>query len=210
MYSILTVTSAASSYDLTTLANVKAELDIANGTSDAVLRRYISGASSAASQYCNRVFAAETVSEEFLQSHRDRFSISKIAPLQLSRWPLIAVTSVTEDGVLLVVDTDYLVDATNGQLTRLTADGFPRTWPCVTITVVYSAGYSTTPADLEDAIIRMVTKRWSAKGRDATLRSEDIPGIRAATYWIATGAEAGNMTPDVVDVLDNYRVPVAV
>lgn len=210
MSSILTVTSAASSYDLTTLANVKAELGITDGGSDAVLSRYISGASQAAAQFCNRVFPSETVSEQFLPRRYDRFICSGVAPLQLWRWPLITVTSVTEDDVLLVADQDFLVDAKNGQLTRVdSSSGFPRTWPNVAIVVVYSAGYASIPADLEDAIIRMVTKRWSAKGRDSTLKQQSIPGVLEQTFWIATGTEAGNMTPDVTDILDNYRVPVA-
>lgn len=207
MNSILTVTVAASSYDLTTLANVKAELNIIDGASDAVLRRYISGASQAAMQYCNRVFAVETVSEQFLPGHPGRLFRGGVKPLQLSRWPLVAVTSVTENAVPLVLTTDYLTDSANGQLTRMDSSAYPRSWSPLPLTAVYSAGYATTPADLEDAIIRMVTKRWSAKGRDATLKQENIPGVLERQFWIATGAESGNMPPDVADLLDNYRVP---
>jgi hypothetical protein len=206
MYSILTVTSAASSYDLTTLANVKDELGT-DASSDAVLRRYITSASKAASQYCNRVFAVETVSEQFFLGPVEWKIRNNIAPLQLSRWPIITVTSVTEDDVLLVENTDYLVDSTNGQLTRINEDGFPIAWPKVSLVIVYSAGYATTPADVEDAIIRMVTQRYVAKGRDRSVRSEEEPGVYSVSYWVATGAEAGNLTPDVADVLDNYRTP---
>jgi hypothetical protein len=209
MQSILTVTGAATSYDLTTLVNVKAELGITTGASDAVLRRYISGASQAAAQYCNRVFVVEAVSEQFLPVPFNRLFCGGVAPLQLSRWPLTAVSSVVENDETLAVTDDYLVDPVNGQFTRVTDSGFPRNWKNTPITAVYSAGYATIPADLEDAVIRMVTKRYSAKGRDATLKQENIPGVRDVQYWIATGAEAGNMTPDVVDILDNYRVPVA-
>lgn len=203
MQSIVTVTTAATSYDLTTLANVKAELDITDGTSDTVLRRYITSASKAAAHYCNRVFAVETVSERFLPCRWNQ----RTATLQLDRFPLITVTSVTEDGELLVVDDDYLVNSPNGQLTRVN-DGNQACWPGLAMTVVYSSGYATVPADLEDAVIRMVTKRYSAKGRDASLRQENIPGVREATYWIATGDEAGNITPDVADILEGYRVLV--
>ncbi len=210
MNSIVTVTSAASSYDLTTLANVKDELSISDGSSDALLRRYITSASHAASNYCNRVFAVETVSERFLpgrypSGHYHNWG-TKSEVLQLSRFPLITVTSITEDDALLVVDTDYLANSPNGQLTRV-SDDFPIRWMAQEVVAVYSSGYATTPADLEDAVIRMVTQRWSAKGRDATLRQETIPGVREATYWIATGDQAGNLTPDVADILDNYCSP---
>lgn len=208
MQSILTVTTAASSYDLTALANVKAELGITDGASNAILTRYISGASQAAMQYCNRVFAVETVSEQFLAQHQGRLVRGGVAPLQLARWPLVTVSTVTENSAALALTDDYLVDAAAGQLTRLDGSGFPSRWCSLPLVVAYSAGFATIPADLEDAVIRMVTKRWSAKGRDATLKQETLPGVREVQYWIATGAEAGNMTPDVVDILDNYRVSV--
>lgn len=199
---IVTVTTAASSYDLTTLANVKAELDISNGDSDTLLRRYISGASKAAAHYCNRVFAVETVSEQFLMTGHHRFNPR--GPLQLTRWPLITVTSVTEDDTLLTVDDDYVVNAINGQLTRMSGD-VVSCWSALGVTVVYSSGYATVPADLEDAVVRMVTRRYRAKGRDATLRSEEIPGVISQQFWIATGDEAGNLTPDVLELLNAYR-----
>jgi hypothetical protein len=102
----------------------------------------------------------------------------------------------------------YLTDKAPGQLTRVDGDGRPISWHQCPTVVQYSAGFETIPADVEDAVIRMVTKRYSAKGRDATLKAENVPGIRDVQYWIATGNEAGNMTPDVVDLLDGYRAPV--
>ncbi len=199
---IVTVTTAADSYDLTTLANAKAELSITDGSSDTVLSRYILGASQAAANYCNRVFAVETVSERFLSEHF-RWT-HKNGVLQLGRFPLITVTSVTEDDTALTVTTDYLVNSSNGQLTRMSSGNVSR-WLGFGITVVYSSGYATVPADLEDAVIRMVTQRYSAKGRDATLRQENIPGVLESSYWVASANEAGNLTPDVADILDNYR-----
>lgn len=201
MNSILTVTSAASSYDLTTLANVKSELNNPS-VGDDVLRRYITSASIAAAHYCNRVFAVETVSERFLAGHH----YCKNGPLQLRRFPLITVSSVTEDDELLVVEDDYVVDSSNGQLTRMSSD-FTSRWSGLETTAVYSSGYATTPADLEDAVIRMVTQRYTSKGRDATVKQESIPGVIEKTYWVATGAEAGNITPDVQDILEKYRSP---
>jgi hypothetical protein len=208
MQSILTVTTAASTYDLTSLANVKAELGIANGTNETVLKRYISGASSAVAQYCNRVFVSETLSENFIPSRRDRFVRGGVEPLQLARFPVTAITSVTEDGTTLTMD-DYLADNTFGQLTRINDDGFPRNWLNAPIVVEYSAGFATIPSDVEDAVIRMVTARYLAKGRDRSLKQESIPGVIERQWWIATGIEAGNMTPDIADILDNYRLPVA-
>jgi hypothetical protein len=209
MQSILTVSTAALSYDLTELSDVKDELGVTNGANDAVLKRYISSASLAAMQYCNRVFSVETLSEQFLPEYWHLPVRSGVKPLQLTRWPIVSITSVTENAVLLVQGTDYLVDAANGQLTRLDSNAYQCRWQPLPLTVVYVAGYATIPLDVEDAIIRMVTKRYVAKGRDPALKQESIPGVREVQYWIATGADSGNMTPDITDILENYRVPVS-
>lgn len=207
---ITTVTDEASSYDLTTLAVVKAELGITDNTTNAVLTRYISGASAAAAQFCNRVFPLESVQDVFLADERSYLFTRGGAVLQLTRWPVTTVTSLVENGVTLVENTDFLVSTANGQLTRIDANGLKRHWSQLPITVIYEAGFETIPADLEDAVVRMVASRYLAKGRDRSIRQENIPGLREVSYWISTGTDAGNLSPDVADILQNYRVPVLV
>ena len=56
---MLTVVKPASSFDLTVLATVKAELGIADRASDAALAGYIKQASEVVAKFCNRVFALE-------------------------------------------------------------------------------------------------------------------------------------------------------
>jgi hypothetical protein len=207
---ITTLVSAASSYDLTTLAVVKDELSISDASRDASLKRYITSASAAAAQYCNRRFQVETVKDEFWPD-RDFYSSplpGGVRVIQLSRWPITSAVVVLENGLTLVDGTDYRVDAENGQLIRLDANLYPRSWHAFPISAQYSAGFTDIPVEVEDAVVRMVTKRFSAKGRDSTLKAEDIPGVASRQFWIATGEDAGNMTPDISDVLDNYRVPV--
>ena len=207
---ITTVTTPAQSYDLTSLAILKDELDITTGQFDDRLQRYLTNASAAAAQYCNRVFPVETIKDLFWVQ-RDRWP--RIIPggvqaLQLSRWPIVAVSSVTENAIALVEDVDFRTDARNGRLIRIDQNGYPKVWPVYPIEVDYSAGFGTVPSDVQDAVIRMVRARWNAKDRDPSLMSENIPGVREARWWIATGVQAGNMTPDMIDLLDNYRVPV--
>lgn len=209
---ITTVTSAATSYDLTTLANVKDELTIATGdtTKDATLGRYISSASAAIAQYCNRVFPVETVKDEFWPDRETyAFQLSPaLASLQLSRWPAITVTTLTENGNTLTDAVDYRVDKDNGSLVRLDGLAYPTAWSAWPIAATYSAGYAVIPLDVADAAIRMVKARYLAKGRDPYLKQESIPGVRDYTLWVPSGAEAGNMTPDIEDILANYRMPV--
>lgn len=212
------VTAAAASaggnaYDLTTLAIIKDELGITGSGTDVRLRRYLTGASVAAAQFCNRVFVVETVKDE-VWPQRDPYPYlipGGLMPLQLTRWPIVAasVSSVIENSVTLVDGTDFRVDYDKGQLARLNATTlYPRRWPAWPISAQYDGGFDPIPPDVVDAVIRMVRTRWLAKDRDALLREENIPGVREAQYWIATGEDAGNMTPDVIDLLNNYRLPV--
>jgi hypothetical protein len=209
--SISTVTAAASSHDMTTLSVVKAELGITDTNSDEILSRYISEGSAAVENFCNRVLVVETVKDQFWPQRDPQFQIAiqGVDQVQLSRWPVISVSSVVEDGLTLTVDTDFVVDAARGSLIRLDSNGYPTRWPAVAISATFQAGYATIPADVSAALIRMVSQRWFAKGRDPSLRGETIPGVYSAQYWVSAGAgSSGNLTPDVADLLENYRVPV--
>lgn len=205
-----TVLVAASSYRLATLDDVKDELQVDTGASDGTLNRYLDSASAAIAQYCNRVFPVETVRDEFWPQ-RDSYPYQVpggVEALQLARWPVQQVTSATENGTTLTVETDFLVDPQTGLLVRLGPDGYPCLWPTWPVVVEYEAGFVKIPAEVQDAAIRMVKSRWAARGRDPYLMSEDIAGVYSARWWIANGKDAGNFTPDIEDLVDNYRAPV--
>lgn len=153
---ILTVTAAAANYDLCTLDQAKAELDIA-GT-DTSWDAWLDGTtgqpgaiaqvSKAIARYCgSRVFHVEALSEvvyldQFWRSHHN----SRTEALQLSRWPLVKVTSVTIDAGLsgeavLTENTDFAVKADTGELLRLdSSSGLLTRWLASTVTVAYAAG----------------------------------------------------------------------
>ncbi len=208
---ITTVISAATTYDLTTLAIVKDELGVLDGSKDSTLKRYITSASAAASQYCNRKFQLEGMQDEFWPE-RELYQYQLpggVDVLQLSRWPVVSpVTSVVENGITLVEGTDFRVDYDSGRLFRLDQNQYPRKWCAWPIVAKYNGGFADIPDDVDDAIVRMVTRRYSAKGRDPNLKQQSVPGVIEQQWWIATGTESGNMSPDITDVLDNYRVPV--
>lgn len=219
-YRILTVTGAASSFDLTTLANLKDDLGITGAAEDTYLARAITQASSAVADYCNRVFAQQTY-QVVIRPERDARPWAfpnGHDPFLLAPPPLVSVTSVDEDGTALVSGTDY--EAALGDqpaIYRLNASGDPKDWPSVKITVVYVAGYvlpgntgATLPAAIEDATIRLVKGRRLARSRDPYLRVDDVSGIGRQEFWIPNGPDAGNMPPDVAEVLDKYRIPALV
>lgn len=205
---ISTVVTAAQNYDLTTLAVVKDELSITDGASDVTLARYLTWASAALAQECNRVFPVETVKDEVWPDRPRQPVNGGMDVLQLSRWPLVSVTSISEGGTPLVDGADFRSVPTNGQVLRLDASGNLRSWSTCPLVSIFAAGLSPIPGDLADAVTRMVRNRFRAKGRDSYLISENIPGVRDSRWWIATGNEAGNVPPDVTDLISNYRVPV--
>ena len=95
---VTTVVSAATPafqgqqpYDLVDFPTLKAELNLTDGSKDALLLRWITQASAAATNFCNRVFPVETVQDRIFPP-RDYFPvpvvIGGVMPLQLSRWPV--------------------------------------------------------------------------------------------------------------------------
>ncbi len=212
---ISTVTVPAASHDLTTLASIKAELNLTttDAARDAVLTRYIAEASVAIENFCNRVFVVETIRDRFFPSREVPLQtiVGGIDPIQLSRWPVTTLVSLKEDGVVLVLDEDFLLNAATGQLIRLDANAYPSRWGSSPIVAEYAAGYSPIPGDVSDAAIRTVSGRYYARGRDPMLRAEKVPDVWEAQYWVAAGADdvgGANLPPGVQSLLDNYRTPV--
>lgn len=205
------LSAALTNYDLTTLPVVKDELNILDNSKDATLKRYITSASAAASQYCNRKFQAEEIQDEFWPD-RERYQYQLpggVDVLQLSRWPVTSpIISVVENSITLAEGIDFRVEYDTGTLIRLDCNLYPRKWYAWPIVAQFIGGFADIPDDVDDAIVRMVTRRFSSKGRDPNLKQQNIPGVLEQSWWIATGTESGNMSPDITDVLDNYRVPV--
>ncbi len=204
MRSILTVTTAATVTNLTTLERVKAELSITDNAGDVLLRAKIREASSDISA---RAWAdpLETVTETFWD-----FAYDSREFLLLRRRPNVTISSVTIDDV---ATTDYRLDDETGQLYRLTPDGFPWVWLSYkSIVVSYSAGYimpGQTNANLEPALegaaIELLQSYWIGRDRDPMIRSEDVPGLGAVQYWVGAVGESGELPPGVESRIAPFR-----
>jgi len=112
----------------------------------------------------------------------------------------------------LVYGQDFTVDAKRGWLIRLDSfTGISVKWEAEPTTVIYQAGFDTVPADLEDACLRLVTSRFRAKGRDPMLveRSQgQMVGVER--YWVGQApGQKGAFAPEIIALIDQYRVPVA-
>jgi len=217
-----TVLVAATTIDLAVLATVKDDLQITVSSSDAFLSRALTRASAAAAQYCNRIFGAEKVQDTFYtaMAYNTIPLATKLGGLQLTRRPVLAVISLTENGVALTNGTDYYVDAIAGQIFRLDANGNDSRWLSSNVIIIYQGGFvlpaqdpslfpagsATLPLDIVDAAGRIVGQRYFERLRDPFIKTEMAFGIGTTEYF-AKPAD-GNLTPDITDILDNYRVPV--
>src|SRR5580704_16776562 len=153
---MIVVTTPANSTALTTLANVKLALGIENKDNDDWFKRQIDVVSMAACMVLGvemaedgtRHFGVETVAETL--DRRTRYPwlppLGVIAPrreadtwIVLGRRPVIAILSITEDGVL-VDPSDYELEATTGKVKRLSSD-LAAAWPNTLIVVTFIAGW---------------------------------------------------------------------
>lgn len=149
---ISTVLASAASYDLTDLATVKDELSLqsVDTSNDTWLGRAISQVSKVVMSATNRVFAPEYVQDNF-DINRNRYQLPMGTwELQLSRWPILAVSSVVQTVDLggspatqtLVAGTDFEIDYANGRLLRLNSNtGRVMGWEAFQTVVKYTAGY---------------------------------------------------------------------
>lgn len=211
---IVSVTPAAS-YDLVDLATIKTRLNITDTAQDAFLALAIREASKAVANYCNRNLVVEVVSEMIWPVREPVWGVLRggVAPLQLTNWPVTALTSVVETiagtPTTLTQDTDYRLDAAKGQVLRLDPFLYPCRWKANAISVSYSAGFATIPDDVVAAVSELVKMRLYAQGRDPMIRQENVHGVIDTTYWFGSGPSATSGIPSsITGRLDNYRVPV--
>jgi hypothetical protein len=141
----LKIITPAKTYDLVTLAQVKAEIDLTKDDGGAWIQSAISQMSSLASNYCRRVFPIEVVQETILRGGHGwgRGSCdSSPQSIRLRRYPIVLVQSLVECGTSLTEGTDFLVDQESGLLTRLRG-GNPTVWWASSLVITYAGGYAT-------------------------------------------------------------------
>lgn len=110
----------------------------------------------------------------------------------------------------LVQGTDFVVDTTCGHLTKLdTFMAYPTMWMPVKTVVLYASGYAPLPDDLIDAALRWLTMRWKDRGRDPALKSIEQPLVGTYNYWVGGPKTTGGVPEEIAELLDAYRVPVA-
>lgn len=126
------------------LADVKAHLNITSTTNDAELQRMTDRAEAFIVARCGPLAPLLVVDEVHTGP----------GPLLLKRFPVISLTSVTDDGTL-VIDTDLDVDAgvVHGVFSSLRRG----------LRVTYTAGRQVLPADLEAAVLDLAAHLWGTQ-----------------------------------------------
>lgn len=194
---MLVVITPNANRDLTTVAAVKADLGIVGSVDiDAKLAIHITQASNLIAEYCNRVFAIETVEETLRHP-------SACDPFILSRYPVVAITSVVEGGKTLHAE-DYEVDKASGIVLRQRS-GLSSQWASGSTKFTYIAGYelpASAPPALVRAAIEMVKQSYYAGGRDPMIRSDTTEGVGSTEYF-NTSSRA--ITGAIADMLEPYR-----
>ncbi len=205
MLSSLTVTTAANTYNLTTLATVKAELGITDQTQDANIAIWIQHASGVVASYCNRVFGQETVVETFRLHGGCGITPERLV---LRRLPVSSVTSVVEDGDTLTSD-DYELDSEKGWLLRLDGSDNPSFWSRSKIVITYVAGYAlldSLPFAIEQACIELVKSRFHNSSRDPLAKRIKVEGVDETEWWVGgVAGSSGALPPNVIDLLAPFR-----
>ena len=184
----ITVTSAATSSKLTTLAAAKVELNITSTAYDSRLNSLIQQASDIITRYTGRTFARQTYTETLA---------SNGGPvLILENTPIVSISLVTDDGTT-VSSTTYSIENRdagllfnpsgwrNTMLYVSNIEGFAlgvnygkRSW-----SVSYTAGYKlpgstsastgpTLPTDVERACLEIVKGSYLRLGADPAVKSQ--------------------------------------
>ncbi|MDE1907446.1 MAG: phage head-tail connector protein [Rhodospirillales bacterium] len=146
---------------LCALADVKTYLGITDTNSDAVLTALIASASAMIESYCNRIFAES--------SYTETRNGTGGAKLLLLNAPVTAVSSVTVDGYAVPAAPDaispgYLFDQ---QVLYIRPGAYPGEFVrgIQNITVAYVAGYSTVPADVNQACVELIASKYAKRLR---------------------------------------------
>lgn len=217
-----TVTPAASTTaarSLTTSANVKAALKIADTDSDTLIAALIPRVSALVVAWCrlanDDAGSVATFGRETLRATWQATTGHRGNDIWLPwRLPITSIESVTEDGVALVASTDYVrMGARPGRLRRVSDDA-PTCWSSAKLVVEFKAGFPSPASDnvdpaIEAAVIEQIKGMLYGADRDPALRSESSPDLASVSYSVTGGDVMGAsvLLPAVRDMLAPWRNP---
>ena len=192
--------------NLITIDEYKAACGITGSTDDAKITPLLASVSQLVRTYCGREFTtyfSSAKTEYFTIKWEEDF-------VQLSETPIVAVTSVHEreaisESYVALGAAEYYLDTDTDSIYRVDTLGTGyqayKKGPA-SVKVVYTAGYSTCPADLKLAIIDLIT--YYLKGEYKQARS--IGSINVQNQTTSTQSNSADFPDHIKRVLDLYRI----
>ncbi|WP_175683843.1 phage head-tail connector protein [Burkholderia cenocepacia] len=196
--------------DLTTLANAKQWVLVNTAVTgdDAMLTRLITAASQFVQTYLNRTIVST--------AYNERYTGSGSNTLALPNYPISAVSSVAIRGVPIAASPDgvqvgytfddrflYLIGNVGFSRFPNGADGqFPK-WPPLGVQVSYTAGFASTPPDIEQAVLELIGLKYAGDRTHFGQVSKTVNG-EVVSFSMA------DMPASVRTLLNNYRKVVPV
>lgn len=139
------------------LADVQTYLGDSAAASSPVLALLITNASAFIEQYCNRTFA--------LTSYTETRNGNGGNKLFLLNGPVVSVSSVTVDGNVVPPSPNPLASGWVNDDSMVYIRGGWFACGIQNVTVQYSAGFATTPADVAQACIELVAEKFAKRNR---------------------------------------------
>jgi len=173
--------------DLTSLANAKTWCGVTGAADDALLTRLLSAVSAAAQNRMQRIIASASYAIV-----RNGTGKSK---MPFPDQPVTAVTSVRVDGTLIPARTSVTGSGYSFDDMLLYLDGYAFTKGNQNVALQYTAGFLTTPTDLEQAVLEIIAHKYKEKDRIGQA-SKILAGETVSFFR--------DVPPDTLRVLDNY------
>lgn len=176
--------------DLTTLANVEQWLGLAAGNQDEpLLTRLVTAASQYIQAWCDRQFASQAYTET-----RDGTGSLRLA---FAQTPVSAVASVTIDGQAIPPGDAVNTPGYYFTPTLLYLNGHAFRRGLGNVVLVYTAGFASTPPEIEQACIELVAFRYRELERTGVASK----GMAGET----TSFVIRDLPPAVATILGTYR-----
>lgn len=193
---MLTIASPNTDRSLLTLAELRAAAGVSDGSRDAELTAMGGYVAAMITKACRVARAGEIPPTLRLETVVETIRLGGVQPyLALSRRPVVAITSVSEDGSALDA-SEY----ENDSLLYKLSSAARIDWPTGLKSIEYSAGYAIVPDDLKYAAIKFVQSEVVRGRRDPLLRRESVPGLGEYEYWVDPTKDA-IVPAEVMDIL---------
>jgi len=190
--------------DLITIDEYKTSENIQSTKEDHRINSLISAVSALVKTYCGN-----SIVDHYSTNKVETFSINWSTNLvQLTETPIASIVSVEErddysSSYTTVPATEYFMDASVDGVYRVSTAGGKKNWPGgpASVKITYKAGYSECPADLQLAVIDLITYYM----KDEHKARQTIAG--ASIQNNASSSQRNNVAfPDHIKrVLDLYK-----